>query len=101
MSDAKPTPDPAAVLAEPVHAGGASKPFGAMTAGEVRDRADELRAATGWGPMARVGPVARAWGQLGRAMDAAGAATVADLDPAVITELAGKLWVIPPGGSLL
>lgn len=51
--------------------------------------------------MARVGPVARAWGELSRAMDAAGAATVADLDPAVITELAGKLWVVPPGGSLL
>jgi len=26
---------------------------------------------------------------------------VADLDRAVITELAGKLWVVPPGGSLL
>jgi hypothetical protein len=94
-------PDPEAVLAERIHAGGESKPFGEMTADEVRARADELRAATGWGPMARVGPVARAWGELSRAMDAAGAPTVADLDPAVITELAGKLWVVPPGGSLL
>jgi hypothetical protein len=34
-------------------------------------------------------------------MDAAGAATVADLDSAVVAELAGKLWVVPPGGSLL
>ena len=94
-------PDHAAVLAERVHAPGGTKPFGEMTAAEVRERADELRAATGWGPTARVGPVARAWAELGRAMDAAGAASVADLDPAVITELAGKLWVVPPRGSLL
>ena len=94
-------PDPAAVLAERIHAGGVTKPFGEVTADEVRERADELRAATGWGPTARVAPVARAWGELGRAMQAAGAATVADLDPAVISELAGKLWVVPPGGSLL
>jgi hypothetical protein len=94
-------PDPADVLAEPVHAGGESKPFGTMTADEVRARGEELRAVTGWGPTARVGPVARAWVQLSRAMDAAGAKTVADLDPAVVTELAGKLWVVPPGGTLL
>jgi hypothetical protein len=97
MSDA----DPAAVLAERVHAGGASKPFGAMTAAEVRERAEELRAATGWGPTARVGPVARAWGELARLMDDRGAATVADLDHGEVAARAGKLWVVPPGGSLL
>jgi hypothetical protein len=95
------TPDPTAILAERVHASGGTKPFGEMTVAEVRERADELRAATGWGPTARVGPVARAWAELGRAMNAAGAATVADLDSAVVAELAGKLWVVPPGGSLL
>jgi hypothetical protein len=54
------TPDPTAILAERVHASGGTKPFGEMTVAEVRERADELRAATGWGPTARVGPVARA-----------------------------------------
>jgi hypothetical protein len=34
-------------------------------------------------------------------MDAAGAATVADLDPARAEEFARRLWVVPPGGSLL
>jgi hypothetical protein len=94
-------PDPAAVLAERVHAASGTKPFGEMTLAEVRERADELRAATGWGPTARVGPVARAWTELARAMEAAGAATVADLKPAVVAELASRLWVVPPGGSLL
>ena len=76
-------PDHAAVLAERVHASGGTKPFGEMTAAEVHERADE------------VGAVARAWAELERAMDAAGAATVADLDPAAVTELAGRLWVVP------
>jgi len=95
------TPDPGAVLAEPVFAGGRSKPFAELTADEVRARADELKAATGWGPTAKVGSVARAWSELSRVMNEAGAATVADLDPTEITERAQKLWVIPPGGSLL
>ena len=89
------------VLAERVFAGGESKPFGAMTLGEVRARADELKAATGWGPTAKVGSVARAWSELARVMDEAGAATVAELDPAVVAERAERLWVVPPGGSLL
>ena len=95
------TPDHAAVLAESVHTEGGPKPFGEMTADEVRARADELRAVTGWGPTARVGPVAVAWRELGRAMEAAGAATVADLDPETVVGLAGKLWVVPPRGGLL
>ena len=44
--------------------GGRSKPFAELTAEEVRSRADELRAATGWGPTARVASVARAWAEL-------------------------------------
>jgi hypothetical protein len=34
-------------------------------------------------------------------MRAAGAATVADLGEAAATERAERLWVVPPGGSLL
>ena len=67
----------------------------------MRARADELRAAVGWGPTARVAPVARAWRELAMAMERAGAATVGDLDAEVVVELAPRLWVVPPGGSLL
>jgi hypothetical protein len=98
---ASPTPDPAAVLAEPVFAGGRSKPFAELTAAEARARADELKAATGWGPTAKVASVARAWSELARLMEDTGAATVADLDQDAVTERAQKLWIVPPGGSLL
>ena len=89
------------VLAERVFAGGSSKPFAEVTADEAKARAEELREVTGWGPTARVGSVARAWGELARLMDERDAATVADLDRELVTELAGRLWVVPPGGSLL
>jgi hypothetical protein len=94
-------PDPAAILAELVYAGGRAKPFGELSVEEVRARAAELRDATGWGPTARVAPVAMAWGALGRQMEAAGAARVADLEPSALAERAEALWVVPPGGSLL
>jgi hypothetical protein len=93
--------DPRTALAEPVFAGGRSKPFAELTAAEVHARADELKATTGWGPTARVAGVAQAWTLFARAMDDAGAATVGDLDPETIAAHAEKLWVVPPGGSLL
>jgi hypothetical protein len=99
--NAHPRTDPEAILAEPVFAGGRTKPFAELTTAEVRARAEELRAATGWGPTAKVGSVARAWSELARLMDETAAATVADLNPAAISERAQQLWVIPPGGSLL
>ena len=43
---------------------GANRPFGELTARDARSRADELRAAVGWGPTARVAPVAQAWREL-------------------------------------
>jgi hypothetical protein len=98
---ARAKPDPDAVLAEPVFAGGSSKPFAEMTADEVRSRAEELRAATGWGPTVRVASVALAWVELARLMEESGAATVADLDRQAVAERAEQLWVVPPGGSLL
>ena len=99
--NARAKPDPDVVLAEPVFGGGRSKPFAEMTADEVRARAQELREATGWGPTARVAGVARAWGEFARLMDEAGAETVADVDRDAVSEHAEKLWVVPPGGSLL
>ncbi len=89
------------ILATTVWVDGANRPFGELTVDQVRGRADELKAATGWGPTARVAPVARAWRELSMALDSAGVNTVAELDPEAIAEMAPKLWVTPPGGSLL
>ena len=94
-------PDAASILAEKVFAGGRSKPFAELTRAEVEERADELRSATGWGPTARVAMVAMAWRELARLMAERGAETVADLDPDELVARAQKLWVVPPGGSLL
>ena len=89
------------ILATTVYIDGANRPFGELTLENVRARADELRAATGWGPTARVAPVARAWRELSMALEQRGVASVAELDPDTLRELAPKLWVVPPGGSLL
>ena len=99
MSEAERNAD--AILAERVYAGGRSKPFGEVTLDEVQARAQELRAATGWGPTAKVASVAMAWGQLARLMEQRGAGTVAELDRQVVVELAERLWVVMPGGSML
>ena len=88
-------------LAQPVFAGSGYKPFGEFTLAEVETRAAELTAATGWGPTARVGAVARGWSELARTMRAAGAARVDALDHDVAAEFARRLWVVPPGGSLI
>ena len=72
-----------------------------MTLDEVKARAQELRDATGWGPTAKVASVAMAWGQLARLMEQQGAGTVAALDRQAVVELAERLWVVMPGGSML
>jgi hypothetical protein len=95
------TPHPESVLAEPVFAGGRTKPFAELTADEVRARADELGDVAGWGPTARVASVALAWRELANLMAEAGAEVVSDVDPAELTARAEKLWIVPPGGSLL
>jgi hypothetical protein len=94
-------PDTAAILAEQVFAGGRSKPFGELTRAEVEERAAELRSATGWGPTARVGSVATAWRELAILMAELGVDTVGELPGEELEARAGKLWVVPPGGTLL
>ena len=89
------------ILATPVWVGAENVPFGAMTLAQTRERADELASVTGWGPTARVASVARAWRELSMTMESAGAGSVCELDGVVIRTLAPKLWVLPPGGSLL
>ena len=59
------------------------------------------RAAAGWGPTARVATVAQAWRELGAHMAEVGAPTVADLGTQAAAGFAERLWVVPPGGSLL
>ena len=85
------------ILAQEVFIRGANRPFGELTRDDASSRADELRAAVGWGPTARVAPVARAWRELAMAMDRAGADAVGDLGSDVLVELAPRLWVTLPG----
>jgi hypothetical protein len=80
---------------------GADRPFGELTVEDARARADELRAVTGWGPTVRVAPVAQAWRELAMTMERSGAASVSELDPKVVVELAQKLWVVLPGGPMM
>jgi hypothetical protein len=87
----------AEILQQKVYIGGANRPFGSLTADDVRAHAGELRAAVGWGPTARVAPVAQAWRELSLALDRANAATVSDLEPSLVVELAPRLWVTLPG----
>jgi hypothetical protein len=87
------------VLAQPVFIDGANVPFGELTPDQVRSRADELRSTAGWGPTARVAPVAGAWAELVGVMEQKGAHTVAALPSELIAELAPRLWVVLPGGA--
>ncbi|MDQ6607029.1 MAG: hypothetical protein M3Z06_10855 [Actinomycetota bacterium] len=89
------------ILAQTLYVDGAYMPFGEMTVAHARGRADELRAAVGFGPTTRVAPVARAWRQLTMELEREGVATVGELDPDAVRDLAPQLWIVPPGGSLL
>jgi hypothetical protein len=89
-------------LDQMIHAKGGAKPFREFTVEDVTARADELGAASSaGGPAVRIIPVAQAWGELARTMGEQGAATVEELGESAATERAERLWVIPPGGSLL
>lgn len=85
------------ILEQRVFIAGAHRTFGSLTAAEARAHADELRAAVGWGPTARVAPVAQAWRELSLDMDRAGAGVVGELDHDVLVALAPRLWVTLPG----
>lgn len=85
------------ILDQQLYIGGANRSFGEVTLDDARARADELRATTGWGPTARVAPVALAWRELVLEMERSGCSTVSELDPTVLTALAPRLWVVMPG----
>lgn len=102
MSDSETQGERDPLLEVKVSCPGGYKPFGDMSAAEVRARADELGQAAGVGALAqRVAPVASAWRGLADEMEREGAAQVDDLDEAGVVERAGRLWIEPPGGSLL
>jgi hypothetical protein len=93
--------DPAAqreeILQRQVFIRAANRPFAELTVDDARARADELRAAVGWGPTARIAPVAMAWRELALTMERAGVGTVDQLPAETLAGLAPKLWVAMPG----
>jgi hypothetical protein len=91
----------AGILRQTVFVGDANVPFGELTVDDARSQADRLRAAVGWGPTARVAPVALAWRELASAMERTSTATVSGLGAQMLLEIAPRLWIVPPGGSLL
>ncbi len=95
-------PSPEALLVERIATPSGYRAFGEFTVAEVEGRADELGAAAQVPAMAsRLAPVAAAWRGLATEMRRTGAARVADLGAEAIAERAGRLWIVPPGGSLL
>lgn len=85
------------IVQQQVYIRGANRPFGDLTTEDARERADELKAATGWGPTARVASYAFAWRELSMEMERSGVANVSELDPDLLVSLAPKLWVVLPG----
>ena len=67
-----------------------------MTLEDARTQSAELGALAGWGPMAKVGTVARAWGDLAKNIEGRGASCVAELEPGMVKQMAMDLWIIPP-----
>ncbi len=86
------------VLGQSVYVRGGSRAFGQLTREDVRSRADELRAVTGFGPTARVGAVARAWAELAQELQQSGASVVSQLPGERVLSLAPRLWVSLPLG---
>jgi Fe-Mn family superoxide dismutase len=91
-----PVPDVSDILVRTVSISGTDKAFGELTLEDARTQSAELGALAGWGPMAKVGTVARAWGDLAKNIEGRGARTVAELDPGMVKKAALELWIIPP-----
>jgi len=80
---------------------GENRPFGDLTRADAQFRGAELKATVGWGPTAKVAPIARGWRELSMEIEKAGVDTVGELPPETVLAFAPKLWVVPPRGSLL
>ncbi len=79
---------------------GAYKPFGQLTSEDARKLAAGLRGLSGGGMEAKVMPVRTAWTELSSLLEGS-QTTVADLDPETAARFAQRVWVVPPGGTLL
>jgi Fe-Mn family superoxide dismutase len=101
LYDAIPRQDVSDVLARTVSISGVMRVFGDLTIEDARTQAAELKALQGWGPMAKVGTIARAWTELAQTLDQRGATTVSDLDVSAVITAATDLWVIPPGRGMV
>jgi hypothetical protein len=88
-------------LAADVFADGAYRPFAELSAADADSLAAELGPAREFGHGSRVAAVALAWRELAALMRKRGAARVADLDHESVKRYAERLWIVPPGGSLL
>jgi Fe-Mn family superoxide dismutase len=98
---AAPVPDVTEVLERLVSVCGSEHRFGEVTIDEARAHSAELKALAGWGPMAKVGAIARGWGDLAVQMQKRDATTVAELDPGIVENAAKALWIILPGRSMV
>ncbi len=88
------------LLQREVFVDGAYKAFGELSAEDARKLAAELRGLSGGGLEARVMPVKTAWTELAGLLEES-QATVAELDRETATAIAERVWVVPPGGTLL
>ena len=93
--------DPKTALETRISIGKSSKPFAEVTAQDADDQGAKLKGLAGFGPTMRARPVGMAWTELAKLMREAGAATVSDLDDAVVADYAEKLWVVQSSASLM
>jgi hypothetical protein len=87
-------------LRREVYVNGEYRPFGELTASDARALAAQLRGISGGGLDAKVGPVRTGWTELAERLDAKGG-TVSGLPSDEAAQFAERLWVTPPGGTLL
>jgi hypothetical protein len=86
-------PEVQEILGTPIFVRGQNRPLRELTQDDVRDRAAELRSTVGWGPTARVAPIARAWAQLAMVMERGSTRTVAELPQETVLEVGRQLWI--------
>ena len=98
---AAPVPDVTDILTRLVSVCGTEHEFGKITMDEAREHSAELKALAGWGPLAKIGAIARSWGDLALQMQKAKVTTVAELEPGAIEKAAIALWVVPPDRSMV
>jgi len=96
-----PVPDVSDILERTVSISGTMVVFGEITLENARTQSAELGALAGWGPMAKVGTIARAWGELAKNLEGRGAQTVSELEAGMIKKTAMELWIIPPERGMI